>query len=340
MDGRVKEARLRTGMSQGELALQAGVTRQLVGAIEGGRHSPSVSAALRIAAVLGESVETLFAAHSAPTDLPVSASLPSGTPIMLARVGANRVHAPVRNLLAVSESWAVTDGFLSDQGVETFSDLEDSALVIAGCDPLLGLAAAVLLRAHGPRILPVHLSTGAAVTALACGTVHGVVVHGRANSLPSPPVAVRRWSFASWRVGLASPLRREISSVEQLAERRVRTAQREAGAGTQRALERALGEVGATSVPGPRVDGHIDAARHVVAGIPAGITMEPAALAFNLGFLPLETHSSELWISERHLEHRGAMAFVEMLNTAALVVRARRLPAYDVSSMGKEIYAA
>ena len=84
----------------------------------------------------------------------------------------------------------------------------------------------------------------------------------------------------------------------------------------------------------------MDAARHVVAGLPAGITMEAAARAFGLTFLPLETHHSELWIDDRYLDHRGAVALVGALSDAALVGRARRLPGYDITQMGTEVLAS
>ena len=341
MRNRVREERLRLGLGQSELAERAGVTRQSVGAIEAGRHSPSVDAALRLASVLGVPVEKLFAPGSDGVDMSVTPiGAETGAAVAVGRVGDQRVYAPVRNLLSTLESWAMADGFMGDDGISTFSDIDESGLVIGGCDPLLGLAADVLARQRGPRIIPVHLSTGAAVAALSQGVVHGVVVHGPKGSLPKPPVGVRRWNFASWRVGVASPHRRAVSSVEQLAERRTRTAQREDGAGTQRALERALAGVGAVGLPGPKVDGHLDAARHVVAGLQAGITMEAAAAAYGLKFLPLETHHSELWLDANHHDHRGAVALISLLRDEALVKRAGRLPGYDIHRMGTEVLAS
>ncbi len=352
MQNGVREQRLLRGLGQAELAELAGVTRQTVGAIEAERHSPSVDAAMRIARVLGIPVETLFAPARDLSEphLSVAGDVPNGTPLITAQVGNQRVYAPIRHLLSASESWALADGFMSDHGVETFAEDNDalkvpsnpdSRLVVGGCDPLLGLAASVLERRRGPEVIPVHLSTGAAISALSKAVVHAVVVHSRKGTLPKPPVRVKRWRFASWQVGVASsPSRRQTMSIEQMAERRLRTAQREEGAGTQRALERALTAVGASTLPGPRVDGHLDAARHVVAGLPAGITMEAAARAFGLEFLPLETHHSELWIDARYLDHRGAIALSALLSEGAFLNRAQRLPGYDVNRMGTEVLAS
>ena len=356
MSNCVRDQRIRSGLGQSELAAQAGVTRQQLGAIEAGRHSPSVDAALRIARALGLPVETLFAPADAAlgTPVPVGGPLPVGAPVVVGRVGDRRVYAPVRHLLSTSEAWAVADGFVADGfvadhgdhgdhgGIDLMAYSDESGLVVGGCDPLLGLAAGVLARCGGPRVIAVHLSTGACVSALAAGVVHAVVVHGPQGDPIQPPVPVDRWRVASWQVGVASSgtARRTIGSVEELATRRLRTAQREVGAGTQGALERALTRVGASGLPGPRVDGHVDAARHVVAGLPAGITMEAAACAFGLRFLPLETHRSELWIDARYRDHRGAVALVALLRDPALVQRAQRLPGYDVADMGSEVSVA
>jgi DNA-binding XRE family transcriptional regulator len=57
----VRERRLACGMTQAELAARAGVSRQLVAAVEAGRHAPAVDAALGIARALGTTVEELFA---------------------------------------------------------------------------------------------------------------------------------------------------------------------------------------------------------------------------------------------------------------------------------------
>lgn len=52
-------------LTQAELAEQAGVTRKSVNAIEAGRMVPSVLLALKLARVLGVSVESLFSLDGA-----------------------------------------------------------------------------------------------------------------------------------------------------------------------------------------------------------------------------------------------------------------------------------
>jgi molybdate-binding protein len=207
--------------------------------------------------------------------------------------------------------------------------------VVAGCDPVLGLVAALVERTSPHRLVCAHASTGDAVTALAAGRVHGVVVHAVAGDLPPPPVAVRRWHLARWQVGLASGRRSGPPTVAELAERRPRVVQREAGAGTQRALERALAAVGAPpGLPGPVGSGHLDVARRLAQGPErVGVTMEAAARAYSLGFTPLEAHAVELWLDERWCGLPGAVALVEVLTGASFRRRAGLLD-YDLSACG------
>jgi DNA-binding XRE family transcriptional regulator len=57
---RVKDFRTQAGLSRQELAEEVGVHYQTIGYIERGEYSPSLVLALRIASVLGASVEEIF----------------------------------------------------------------------------------------------------------------------------------------------------------------------------------------------------------------------------------------------------------------------------------------
>ena len=57
---RVEELRSTIDLSRQELAEQVGVHYQTIGYIERGEYSPSLVLALRIASVLGASVEDIF----------------------------------------------------------------------------------------------------------------------------------------------------------------------------------------------------------------------------------------------------------------------------------------
>ncbi len=57
---RVEEMRSKANLARQELAEQVGVHYQTIGYIERGEYSPSLVLALRIASVLGASVEDIF----------------------------------------------------------------------------------------------------------------------------------------------------------------------------------------------------------------------------------------------------------------------------------------
>ena len=60
LENRVKELRHAQGMTQEDLAESLGVSRQTVISIEGGRYSPSLPLALKIARVFRKAVEDVF----------------------------------------------------------------------------------------------------------------------------------------------------------------------------------------------------------------------------------------------------------------------------------------
>lgn len=340
MSARIRALRGSRGWSQLELADRAGVTRQLVGAVEAGRHVPNVAAAIAVARALGVAVEDLFASSErVATSAVLGESLATGTAVVAAEVGGRLVVVPVSHGIAPSEAWAVADGVVDDDsGLSRLPDSDTGGLVVAGCDPVLGTMAGLVERTSSHRVVTVHASTGRSTQALAAGTVHGVLVHARAGTLPVPPVPVRRWHVARWLVGLASAQSNGPPSVEELAERRARVVQRDAGASSQVAFVRALRAAGADgTLPGPIGEGHVDVARRVSqGGGRAGVTMEAAARAFGLGFAPLEEHVVELWFDERWASLPAAVALLEVLGRASFTDRVGLLGGYDLVECGTE----
>lgn len=67
LTNRIRVLRFHAGeMSQADLGLRIGVTRQTIAAIESGKYSPSLEAAFRIAQVFGVPLEDVFQWHTAP----------------------------------------------------------------------------------------------------------------------------------------------------------------------------------------------------------------------------------------------------------------------------------
>ena len=60
MKNRIRERRQGLGLTQEQLAEQVRVSRQTIISIEGGRYDPSLPLALKLARLLGQSIEDLF----------------------------------------------------------------------------------------------------------------------------------------------------------------------------------------------------------------------------------------------------------------------------------------
>ena len=60
LHNRLKEFRARLSINQSELGSMAGVSRQTISQIERGDYSPSVTLALKLAAICGVTVEEIF----------------------------------------------------------------------------------------------------------------------------------------------------------------------------------------------------------------------------------------------------------------------------------------
>ena len=338
MGARVRHLRQSRGLTQAQLAELAGVSRQLVGAVETGRHLPRVDAAVGLARALATSVEELLAAEPPGGAVGVLDDPPDGALVRLARVGDLRVCLPT---VGSGEGWAAADAVVRGGSLELFGTERPTA-VVAGCDPAIGLAAGLVEAAAGPGVLPVATSSALASTTLASGRSHAVIVHGPAGALPEAPVPVRRFKVASWQVGLAAPDDLPAGWVGEALAGRVPVIQREPGAGSQAAFGRAVaarGEAEAASVHGPRAGGHAEAAWRCATDGLVAVTIEPSALAMNLAFHPLEVHLCELWIGVDHLDNASVRAFVDELTGERVRRRLEAIGGYDLTDCGAPIAA-
>ncbi len=328
-------ARQAAGLTQAQLAARSGVSRQTVSAVESGRHRPSVDAALALARAAGTTVEALFAPPARPSIavLPGTRVAP-GAGVLAARVGDQLVHAEAASALA-HEGWPAPNAILEGDTPTPLPGADLDGFVAVGCDPALALAASFLPGGGPQRVIAISGSTAAGSDALRGGRTHAAVVHGTADGLPEAPAGTLRVQLARWRVGVA--LGSGVSSLEEVAERGIEVVQREAGASSQRAFEAALRAGGAETLPsGPIEDGHLPVARRVAAGAAAGVTMEPAAIAYGLAFTPLEEHTAELWVGARWRGHPAAEALARVLRSAAFTARLSLVGGYDLAGTGNE----
>jgi len=323
--------RREAGFTQVELAKRAGVSRQLVGAVEAGRHLPRVDAALALAAALDVDVRALFSAPHGPVDV-VSGKAPrEGALVRLGRVGNLVVTASTR---LGADGWDVADGSIEHGEVVAFSR-RNPGVVVAGCEPGLEVLER-LLRERGMAALSVSASSGAAIEALVAGRVHAAVVHGIEPSAYQVPASleVARYHLTRWRVGLAGPPEATHRWWTGALTGRVPVVQRESSAGVQRAFESAVGR---GDVDGPRVATHLEAARRgELGGLPA-VTIEPAALAVGVPFHALETHDAELWVAGQWAADRAIVEALTVIDGPGFRKRLQGVGGYDLAGMGSRL---
>jgi DNA-binding XRE family transcriptional regulator len=337
---RLREHRRACGLTQAELAARAGVSRQLVAAAEAGRNVPAVDAALALARALSTTVEELYAEAPVGVVAALGGRLRDGAPLRVGRVGEQLVAAEVADHGVSGASWAKSDGVLEDGELRLFPGAVPASVVVAGCDPALGVAETMLDGLGTRSMLALSAPTANSVRALVRGGVHAAVVHGLPHELLATPVPVTRWHLARWQVGLAIPARLRHHSFEAVLGLNLPIALREPGATSQRAFERACKAAGiVVHADRARATGHIDAARIAAALGGVAVTTEGAARVFGLEFLPLETHDVEVWVAERWLGHPGIDAFGEVLATAAFIERVAQFGGYDLSRCGERITA-
>ena len=217
----------------------------------------------------------------------------------------------------------------------------DFQLVVAGCEPGLRLLES-LLHARGTRALAIGASSASAIVALQSGRLHGAVIHHDIDSGPPPigDLEVVRFHLARWRVGLAGPRGGRADWWKAALSGRKPVIQRESGAGSQAAFERALHarrRAGRAGVEGPRVASHLAASRLCRATGLCAVTIEPAAAAADVAFHPLETHVVELWLSAAHLAETGVTQLLEALHSASYRRTLESVGGYDLAQLGSRV---
>jgi molybdate-binding protein len=300
-----------------------------VAAVEAGHNVPAVDAALRLAGALGATVEELFTSADSPSVRPaLGGRLRDGTAVRVGRVGDRLVVAELADHGASGAGWASPDGLLRGGRLKLFPRATPAGLVIAGCDPALGIAETML----GPNsLLALSAASGTALRSLARGDLHAAVVHGPPTRLPETPVPVTKLHMARWQVGVAVVAERRVRSLDALLSGTVPIVQRDAAAASQQALERAAGD---RSFAGPRAEGHLAAARLAAMLGCGAVTTESAARAFGLRFHPLEEHVVQVWVAERWRDHPGVAALGDLLSSAAFLERVEQFGGYDLAGCG------
>ena len=299
---------------------------------------PAADAAIRLARALGTTVERLFDPAAARPDhaaITVTGDRPpEGALVRAAWVDDALVARVLDPVSAMSTVGASADGVILDGHVRLFAGAAAQGAVIAGCDPVLGIAEGLLERGGTSRIVGVAATSGQAINALEAGRCHGVLAHGPAQLL-APPAGVQRWHLTRWRSGLATHPTLSRPSLESLLSNEIDVVGRDRSAACQQAVERAARRLGAAR-PKPRriAGGHLEAARAAVERRGAAVAIEPVALAAGLHFTELEVHDVELWVPDRWVALPAIQALLDVITAARFHDRAGALPAYDLTDTG------
>lgn len=362
----IRRVRAQRGLTQAQFAAHAGVSRQALAAIESGAYLPNVAVAVRLARVIGISVEELFGDAGEDYERCIDArwkNSPSGAAnrkrVVLARVGGKVVALaqPSACLTLPVSSGVRTKRCNTGTRISTgLLDSEiDATLIIAGCDPAVAMLIAWMART-GSQINAVALpcSSGKALAALADGSVHVAGAHLRDPKGGDYNLAPVRGSigrgriclvnFARWEVGLVTTdgNPRGIRNFCDLARPDVRIVNRERGAGARQALDEGLSEAGVkpTQITGydDEVAGHLEVAAAVHDGdADTGVTIRVAAEAYGLGFIPLREERYDLAISETDIESAPVSRMLDAISSRRFAREVAQLCAYDTTQMGEEL---
>lgn len=233
--------------------------------------------------------------------------------------------------------------------VRGMRQLERNVLV-AGCAPLLAnLAHRVGEGSLDARATWIPASSHRALDLLAAGMVHiaGLHLSGGESSEANVHAVRRRFpgkrmlvvNLTRWRQGFVVAARNPlgIRDAADLLRPGVRVVGREPGTGAGDLLARLLADEGGgrPAFSGPVAEGHLDVARRVHCGAAdAGVAIESAALAWELGFVPLVEERFDLVIPASLAEAPPVSRFLDTLDDPGFRAEAASLPGYDTSISG------
>jgi molybdate-binding protein/transcriptional regulator with XRE-family HTH domain len=354
LDNELRVCRLRAGWSQAELARRSGLSRAEISAIETGRLVPSTATALALADVLGTTVESLFRRPAAPLeraspDWAWSPASASGR-YWRAEVGGRGRLFPVE---ASGLGLLPHDGTFRDLALDHHpGDESFRTLVLACCDPAVGLLHAELARTAGIRLIVFPRSSRAALDLLCQGLVHAAGVHkARSDQVDSNAAAVvphlsrgvergyQLLRIADWEEGIALAPGLGIRTIRAAMAARLRWVAREAGSAARDCLDELL--IGGRAhrrlhrdLPEARSHRAVaDAIRGNWAD--AGVCLKLASDEAELSFLGVRREPYEICFPDSLAEDPRLAALASVVRSSHYRRLLRELPGYDTSHTGE-----
>ena len=369
----LKTLRIQKGLSQGELAVRAGITRQAVSSIESNLYLPTTGVALHLASALACRVEDLFNLRTAEDiiegkligHLPQSDMKASPIRVKVSTVGSKTVVRPVSGLGEALSFTVPADGYVVESHGETSGatvrvklsrdrQAIEQSISVAGCDPAIFLAGEHMRRRKDQTsLVGWTMGSMAALRALQQGEVHVAGLHlfdpatGESNlpflrrTLKSSNYEVV--TFATWEEGLlvraGNP--KSIRAIEDVVDPHVTIVNREEGAGARLLLDQRLRTAGINYHQvrgyGTIVASHFEVARAIAnRQADVGIGIRSAAQFFELDFVPLQTARYDLVVPKAYLKSHPTLAHLfETLVSRPFRNEIEALGGYDTSETGR-----
>jgi molybdate-binding protein/transcriptional regulator with XRE-family HTH domain len=344
LENRVRDHRERRGWSQEELARRSGLSRAGISAIETGRLVPSAAAALALASAFGRRVEDLFRLSSSASEPAVWAWNPRRTPCRYWRAevaGRERLYPVEANPLGVVPHDGVWDnGACRDEGTADPS----STLVIACCDPAVGLLADVLARSAGVRLLVLPRSSRAALGLLEQGLVHAAGLHlGAAGAAEGNAEVVQHGlgpgfqllRVARWEEGVAFAPALQLPTVREATIRaNLRWVGREPGSGARQCLDELL--AGRPLAPEYVATDHRGVAEAVRLGwAEAGVCLRLTSEEAGLDFLSVREEAYDLCFPNAWKDDPRLRSLLDAVRTPSYRRGLGALPGYNTAETGE-----
>jgi molybdate-binding protein len=226
-------------------------------------------------------------------------------------------------------------------------------VVVAGCDPALPLLETPLALLDPPLAFAWWpCGSAEALRLAAAGLVHAAGVHrvgpgegDDTSGIPGDdtsgiPGGAEVVGFASWREGLVVRPGAEVRGLDDVARQGLRLVNREPGAQARTLLDRERLRLGLepSQLTGydSRAAGHLQVAAAIVGGLAdAGVSSEPAALAYGLDFIPLAEERFDLLMPAKHAASREVQGLLKVLTSPWLLAQLASLPGYDAARCGE-----